>query len=136
LAKKIIPFIAIIVITALTTFFFIDTSSFDREAAKNIFEIKTVYFENEQFVEISFNDKTQKTTSVILEVLGMEKSFQKTFTSSNFVERIEFLETPKYGWQVHPVTFLVEHESLGVVSIKTEIHNEGEPEREIIFGNP
>jgi len=109
--------------------------SFDREAAKNTFEINAVYFENEQFVEISFNDKTQKTTSVILEVLGMEKSFQKTFISSNFVERIEFLEPPKYGWQVHPVTFFVEHEGLGVVSIKTEIHNEGEPERAIIFGN-
>ena len=34
-------------------------------------------------------DKSDKTNSVTLEILGMETSFQKTFSDSEFIEIVE-----------------------------------------------
>ena len=134
MAKKIIPIISIGVITALGLFFLSDSSS-NKDVLKSTFEIDATYYDA-GYVKISYLDKTTKTNHVVLEILGMDESFQKTLSGSEFVETVQFPVTPKYGWQVHPVTFLIDHEELGKVSLKTEIHPYGEPVPPIIYGNP
>lgn len=134
MAKKIIPLISILAITIFGLFFIFDSSS-NRDVLKSTFEIDATYYD-EGYVEISYLDKTSKTSHVVLEVLGMDKSFQKTLSSSKFVERVPFPILPKHGWQVHPVTFLIDHQDFGKVSLKTEIHSFGETRPPIIYGSP
>ncbi|MFB5605139.1 MAG: hypothetical protein ACE5RF_06000 [Nitrosarchaeum sp.] len=134
MAKKIIPLISIAVITVLGVFFIFDSSS-NKDVLKSTFEIDATYYE-EGYVEISYLDKTEKTNNVVLEILGMDESFQKTLPGSQFVETVPFPIPPKYGWQVNPVTFLIDHDTFGKVSLKTEIHPHGEPAPPIIYGRP
>jgi len=134
MAKKIIPIISVVIITALGLFFLSDSSS-NKDVLKSAFEIDATYY-GEGYVKISYLDKTSKTNHVVLEILGMDESFQKTLSGSKFVETVPFPVLPKYGWQVHPVTFLIDHEELGKVSLKTEIHPYGEPAPPIIYGAP
>ena len=134
MAKKIFPIISIAVITALGLFFIFDSDS-NKDVLKSTFEIDATYYDA-GYVEISYLDKTTKTNHVVLEILGMDESFQKTLSGSEFVETVLFPVTPKYGWKVHPVTFLIDHEDLGKISLKTEIHPYGEPAPPIIYGNP
>lgn len=134
MAKKIIPFISIAAITVLGLFFIFDSGS-SHDVLKSTFEIDATYYDK-GYVEISYLDKTSKTNHVVLEVLGMDESFQKTLSGSEFVETVPFPILPKYGWQVHPVTFLIDHQDLGKVSLKTEIHSLGEPAPPIIYGSP
>jgi hypothetical protein len=133
MAKKIIPVISIIVITVLGIFLF-DSGS-NKDVLKSAFEIDATYYDA-GYVEISYLDKTSKTNHVVLEILGMDESFQKTLSGSKFVETVPFPVLPKYGWQVHPVTFLIDHQELGKVSLKTEIHTYGEAAPQIIYGTP
>lgn len=133
MARKLIPIISIIVISALGILFLYDSRSYDVERLANTFDVDAIYFENEGVVEISFNDKSQKTNSVILEILGMENSFQKTFEGNNFVERVQFVSPPKHGWKIHPVTLIVDHQEFGPIGIKTEIHSESELAAPIIY---
>ena len=134
MAKKIFPIISIVVITALGLFFIFDSDS-NKDVLKSTFEIDAIYYDA-GYVKISYLDKTTKTNHVVLEILGMDESFQKTLAGSEFVETIPFPVIPKYGWKVHPVTFLIDHEELGKISLKTEIHPYGEPAPPIIYGNP
>jgi hypothetical protein len=134
MAKKIIPAISIIAITMLGFFFLFDSSS-NKDILEYTFEIDATYYD-EGYVEISYLDKTSKTNYVVLEILGMDESFQKTLSGSEFVETVPFHVIPKYGWQVHPVTFLIDHQELGKVSLKTEIHPYGEPSPPVIYGTP
>jgi hypothetical protein len=76
------------------------------------------------------------TNKVVLEILGMDKSFQKIFSGSKFSETVQIQYPSTYGWKIHPVTFLIDHSTLGKVSLKTEIHSEGQPAPPIIYGNP
>ena len=131
---KIIPIISIAVITLLGLFFIFDSGS-NKDVLKSTFEIDATYYDA-GYVQISYLDKTTKTNHVVLEILGMDESFQKTFSDSKFVETVPFPIIPKYGWQVHPVTFLIDHQELGKVSLKTEIHQYGEPAPPIIYGTP
>ncbi len=133
MARKFVPIISVVAISALGILFFFDSSSNDNTSLENTFDVDAIYYENQGIVEISFNDNSQKTNSVVLEILGMEETFQKTFSGSNFVERVQFDSIPKYGWKIHPVTLDVEHQELGKVGIKTEIHSENEPTPSLIF---
>ncbi|HEU04852.1 MAG TPA: hypothetical protein ENH95_07070 [Nitrosopumilus sp.] len=133
MARKIVPIIFIVAISALGILFLFDSSSYDNEQFAQTFDVDAIYYENQGIVEISFNDNSQKTSSVVLEILGMEETFQKTFEGSSFVERVQFYSTPKYGWQIHPITLVVDHQELGKIGIKTEIHSENEPAPPIIF---
>jgi len=137
--------IALVSVTALAILFLSGTGNDDKEILKSTFSIEAVYFDESNsdnldsgdgYIQITFKDKSEKTNAVVLEVLGMEKSFQKTFVYSEFVEIISFPTTPKYGWKIHPVTLLIDHEELGKVSLKTEIRPYGEPSAPIIYGNP
>ena len=133
MARKIVPIIFIVAISALGILFLFDSSSYDNEQFAQTFDVDAIYYENQGIVEISFNDNSQKTSSVVLEILGMEETFQKTFEGSSFVETVQFDSTPKYGWQIHPITLVVDHQELGRIGIKTEIHSENEPAPPIIF---
>ena len=130
---KIIPIISVIVITVLVGLFFYDSGSVDKELLNRTFSVDAVYLDSEGVVEISFVDNTQKTDTIILEVLGLQPSFQKTYSGSSFTERIPFIPPDKYGWEIHPVIILAENQDLGLIEIKTEIHEENEPEKPVIF---
>ena len=66
----------------------------DRELLSETFIVEAVYIEDEGHVEISFLDKSGKTKNVILEILGMPESFQKSFDGSEFTEFVPFSSTP------------------------------------------
>jgi len=133
MARKIVPIISVVAISALGILFLYDSSLNDSARLADTFDLDAIYYENEGIVEISFTDNSQKTNSVILEILGMEVTFQKTFEGSSFVERVQFDSIPKYGWQIHPITLVVDHHEMGKIGIKTEIHSENEPAPPIIF---
>ena len=137
MAKKLGAPIALGVFTVLAILLLTGTGNDDKEILKTTFSIEAVYFDesNDGYIQIIFKDKSEKTNAVVLEVLGMDESFQKTFVSSEFTEVISFPTPPKYGWEIHPVTLLIDHEELGKVSIKTEIRPYGEPSAPIIYGN-
>ncbi len=130
---KIIPIISIIVITILAGLFFYDSGSVDKELLNKTFSVDAVYLDSEGVVEISFVDNTQKTDTIILEVLGLQPSYQKTYSGSSFTERIPFIPPDKYGWEIYPVIILAENQDLGLIEIKTEIHEENELEKPVIF---
>jgi hypothetical protein len=145
MAKKLGAPIALGVITVLAILLITGNGNDNKEILESTFSIEAVYFDDtnsanvkdgDGYIQIIFKDKSEKTNAVILEVLGMEKSFQKTFVDSEFTEIISFPTTPKYGWEIHPVTLLIDHEELGKVSLKTEIRPYGEPPAPIIYGNP
>ncbi len=144
MAKKLGAPIALGVITVLAILLITGGGNDDKEILRSTFSIEAVYFDEnnsdievgDAYIQINFKDKSEKTNAVVLEVLGMEESFQKTFVGSEFVEIISFPTTPKYGWEIHPVTLQIDHEELGQVSLKTEIRPYGEPPAPIIYGNP
>ena len=131
--KKIISAVPVIIITLFAVSFFITGDNLDREVLSQTFHIDAIYYENQKYVEITFEDSTLKTTSVVLEILGMKESYQETFTDSNFVQQIPFESLPVHGWQIHPITLLVTHDDFGTVGIKTEIHSVDEPKPPVIF---
>jgi len=133
MTRKVFPVISVIIISAFALMFFFDSKNIDDEILQNTFSLDATYYENENYVEITFEDTTQKTHSAILEILGLKTSFQKTFDGYTFTERVEFFSEPKYGWQIHPVTILVDHEELGEIGLKTEIHSQNEPAPPVIF---
>ena len=141
MAKKLGAPIALGVVTVLAILLLTGSDDGDDEILKSTFSINAVYFPNTEntedgYVQINFKDNSEKTNAVILEVLGMEESFQKTILSSEFEETISFPTPPKYGWEIHPVTLLIDHEELGKVSLKTEIRPSGEPAAPVIYGKP
>jgi len=131
--KKIIVVIICTGTIMLGLVLFANYNSLDQKILEQTFDISAVYFENNDYVEIRFQDKSNKTKYAILEILGMSELFHKEYESSTFVEKIQFTATPKYGWQSVPVTLLVEHEEFGKIGIKTEIRPSGETAASIIF---
>ena len=133
--KKVVAsiFSAAVVISSIIVF--INFKSADHEILEQTFMIGAVYYENDSYAEISFQDKSNKTKNVTLEILGMSESFYKEFASPIFVEKIQFASAPKYGWQSMPITLLVDHEEFGQIGIKTEIRPVGEIPVTIIFSN-
>lgn len=99
-----------------------------------IFHLDATFYKEKKYVEIKFDDPTQQTTKTVLEIQGMEQSFQKTFTGSNFTIRVPFDDVPKYGWKTMPVTLAVEHSEFGKIGIKTDIHDSNEPSSKLVFG--
>jgi hypothetical protein len=121
MAKKLGPPIFLGVFTVLAIVFLTGGATDDKDSLRENFQVEAIYYDA-GYVEISYLDKSDKTTYVVLEILGMENTFQKSFTVSEFIEIIEFQNKPKYGWSIHPIVLEVEHEEFGHVQIKTEIH--------------
>ena len=121
MAKKLGPPIFLGVFTVLAIVFLTGGATDDKDPLRENFQLEAIYYDA-GYIEISYLDKSDKTISVVLEILGMENSFQKSFTDSEFIEIVQFTSKPKYGWSIHPIVLEVEHEEFGHVQIKTEIH--------------
>ena len=120
-------------IIGLSLLLFTNFNIADHKILEQTFMVNAVYYENEGYVEIKFQDKSNETTHITLEVLGMPKTFHKEYATSVFVEKIPFSDTPAYGWQSMPVTLLVNHEQFGIIEIKTEIRPFDVDPAKIIF---
>lgn len=107
----------------------------DKNELRQTFEVDAVYYDSGH-VEVAFFDKSEKTTSVVMEILGMEETFQKSFSDYQFIEIVPFPNEPKYGWAIHPVVLEIEHPELGHVQLKTEIHPLGDPLPTVIYSRP
>ena len=98
-------------------------------------EFDAVYLENENIVQISFEDESNNTKSAILEILGMDVTYHKEYVfdgESGFIEKMYLEEIPKYGWKTTPVTLEINHSQFGKIGLKTEIHGPNEPSPETI----
>jgi len=135
MAKKLGPPLVLGVFTILALVFLTGGATDDKDPLRENFQINAIYYDA-GYVEVSYVDKSDKTNSVILEILGMETSFQKTFSDSEFIEIIQFPNVPKYGWEIHPVVMEIEHEEFGHVQLKTEIHELNTPSPNTIYSNP
>ena len=99
-------------------------------------EFDAVYLKDENIVKISFEDKSNNTKSVILEVLGMDVTYHQVYLfdgESEFVENIHLEQIPKYGWKTTPVTLEIQHSEFGKIGLKTEIHEPNQPSPRIVI---
>jgi hypothetical protein len=137
MAKKLGAPIALGVFTVLAILLLTTSGSKNDDILQSTFEIQAEYYDEDGYIQINFKDTSDNTNAIVLEVLGMDETFQKTYLdSSEFTEIISFPNPPKYGWEIHPVTLQIDHKDLGKVSIKTEIRPSGDPPAPIIYGNP
>ncbi len=135
MAKKLGPPIFLGVFTVLAIIFLTGGGSDDNDVLRQTFQIEAIYYDS-GYVEISYLDKSDQTNSVVLEILGMDDSFQKTFHDSEFIEIVPFPNEPKYGWEIHPIVIEIEHEDFGHIQLKTEIHLVDEPIPNVIYSRP
>ncbi len=135
MSRKIVPAISLGIITVLAIIFLAGAGTDDKDILRQTFQIEAIYYDS-GYVEISYFDKSGKTNSVVMEILGMEESFQKTFLDSEFIEIVQFPNLPKYGWQIHPVVLEIDHKEFGHIQLKTEIHPLDEPIPPVIYSRP
>ena len=95
--------------------------------------VDAIYESDNSIVKITYSDNSKMTSLVVLEILGMEETFHKEFSQQSFVEIVQFDSVPKYGWATMPVTFFLEHEELGFIGLKTEIHPYDEPKPKVSY---
>ena len=135
MAKKLGPPIFLGVFTVLAIVFLTGGGSDDKDILRQTFQIEAIYYDSGH-VEVSYFDKSDQTNSVVLEILGMDDSFQKTFHNSEFIEIVPFPNEPKYGWEIHPIVVEIQHEEFGHIQLKTEIHLVDEPIPNVIYSRP
>ena len=133
MARKLGVPISLGIITVLAIVFLAGWGTDDKEILRQTFQINAIYYDSGH-VEISYFDKSDKTNSVVMEILGMEESFQKTFSDSEFIEIVPFPNLLQ--WKRHPVVLEVYHEELGHIQLKTEIHAVDEPVPPVIYSRP
>jgi hypothetical protein len=124
MAKKLGPPIFLGVFTIIAIIFLTGGASDDKDVYRQTFQVDAIYYDTGH-VEVSYFDNSDKTTNVVMEILGMDESFQKTFSDSEFVE-----------WAIHPVVLEIDHEDFGHIQLKTEIHPMGEPVPPVIYATP
>ncbi len=128
--------ISVIVITVLVisfiVFSFSEGPTLDKKQILQTIQLDATYNETDKKIIIMYSDKSQKTQSVVLEVLGMEKSYQKKFTDSEFIAEIQLSSPPQYGWKTTPVTLVIMHDDFGKIGLKTEIYSEDQEKPRII----
>ena len=130
--RKIIAAASIIAIVAIVISVTSD-SALDESTISQIIFVDAVYEPKNKIVRITYNDNSEMTNLITLEVLGMEKTFHKEFSQSSFVETIEINSEPKYGWSTTPVVFSINHDEFGKIGLKTEIYEYGELKPRIIY---
>jgi len=130
--RKIIAAASIIAIASLVISVTSD-SALDESTISQIIFVDAVYEPKNKIVRITYNDNSEMTNLITLEVLGMEKTFHKEFSQSSFVETIEINSEPKYGWSTTPVVFSINHDEFGKIELKTEIYEYGELKPRIIY---
>ena len=130
--RKIIAAASIIAIASIVISVTSD-SALDESTISQIIFVDAVYEPKNKIVRITYNDNSEMTNLIILEVLGMEKTFHKEFSQSSFIETIEINSEPKYGWSTTPVVFSINHDEFGKIGLKTEIYEYGELKPRIIY---
>ena len=130
--KKIIATLSIITLSVII-FSISSNSALDESIISQTIFVDTVYEPENNLVKITYNDNSKKTNLVTLEILGMEETFHKEFSQQSFVEIVQFYSAPKYGWASMPVVFSINHEGLGKIELKTEIHPYDEPKPKVIY---
>lgn len=135
MARKIIPSITLGIITIFALVLLTGGGDDDKDILRQTFQVNAVYYDTGH-VEIEYFDKSEKTDYVVMEILGMGETFQKTFSDSRFIEIVPFPNEPKYGWAIHPVVLEIEHSELGHIQLKTEIRPLGEPAPTVIYSRP
>ena len=130
--RKIIATASIIAIAAIVISITSD-SALDESTISQIIFVDAVYEPKNKIVRITYNDNSEMTNLITLEVLGMEKTFHKEFSQSSLVETIEINFEPKYGWSTTPVVFSINHDQFGKIGLKTEIYEQGESKPRIIY---
>jgi len=135
MARKIVPAITLGLITVFAIIFLSGGGTDDKDILRQTFQINAVYYDSGH-VEISFLDKSGQTENVVMEILGMDETFQKSFPDSQFIEIVPFSDIPKYGWAIHPIVLEIDHAELGHIQLKTEIHPLGEPTPPVIYSRP
>ena len=121
--------IAIIAIVLSVT----SNSTLDESIISQTIFVDAVYEPKSKIVKITYNENSEKTNLVTLEILGMEKTFHKEFSQSSFVETIQINSEPKYGWSTMPVVFSINHDEFGQIGLKTEIYEQGHSKPRIIY---
>lgn len=101
MAKRLGPPIFLGVFTVLAIVFLTGGATDDKDALRETFQIEAVYYDTGH-VEISYLDNSDRTNSAVLEILGMDESFQKTFSESQFVEIVLFLTFQSMAGQYIP----------------------------------
>ena len=130
--RKIIAVASIIAIAAIVISITSDSALDESTISQTIF-VDAVYEPKNKIVRITYNDNSEMTNLITLEVLGMEKTFHKEFSQSSLVETIEINFEPKYGWSTTPVVFSINHDEFGKIELKTEIYEQGESKPRIIY---
>jgi len=130
--RKIIAAASIIAIAAIVISVTSD-SALDESTISQIIFVDAVYEPKNKIVRITYNDNSEMTNLITLEVLGMEKTFHKEFSQSSFVETVKLNSEPKYGWSTTPVVFSINHDEFGKIGLKTEIYEQGESKPKIIY---
>ena len=130
--KKIIATISIIALPVIILSIS-SNSTLDESLISQTIFVDTVYEPKNNLVKITYNDNSEKTNLVILEILGMEQTFHKEFSQNSFVEIIQINSEPKYGWSTMPVVFSINHDEFGKIGLKTEIYQKDELKPRIIY---
>jgi len=130
--RKIIAAASIIAIAAIVISITSD-SALDESTISQIIFVDAVYDPKNKIVRITYNDNSEMTNLITLEVLGMGKTFHKEFSQSSFVETIKINSEPKYGWSTTPIVFSIDHDEFGKIGLKTEIYEQGESKPRIIY---
>jgi len=127
--------IAVASIIAIASILILATSgsALDESIISQTIFVDAVYEPKNKIVRITYNDNSEMTNLITLEVLGMEKTFHKEFSQSSLVETIKFNSEPKYGWSTTPVVFSINHDQFGKIGLKTEIYEQGELKPRIIY---
>ena len=127
-------FLVILIATISVSVVILLNSNYENEDFDN-FTFDAVYLKDSNSVLITFDDTNQKSSFVILEILGMEKTFHEEFaiSNSNFSKLVPIDNIPKYGWKTTPVTLEITYDE-SVVYMKTEIHEEDQISPTVIFG--
>ena len=130
--RKIIAVASIIAIAAILILA-TSGSALDESIISQTIFVDAVYEPKNKIVRITYNDNSEMTNLITLEVLGMEKTFHKEFSQSSFVETVKINSEPKYGWSTTPVVFSINHDEFGKIGLKTEIYEQGESKPRIIY---
>ena len=130
--KRIIAIISIIALPVIILSIS-SNSTLDESIISQTVFVDTVYESKNNLVKITYNDNSEKTNLVILEILGMEQTFHKEFSENSFVEIIQINSEPKYGWSTMPVVFSINHDEFGKIGLKTEIYQKYESKPRIIY---
>jgi len=130
--RKIIGVASIIAIVAIVMSVTSDSALDESIISQTIF-VDAVYEPKNKIVRITYNDNSEMTNLITLEILGMEKTFHKEFLQSSFIETVKINSKPKYGWSTTPIVFSINHDEFGKIGLKTEIYEQGESKPRIIY---